>query len=132
MESYMPREAQKLTFNTDFRRAYNRGKCFRFPDVVVYINKNRTGTVRYGITSSKKIGNAVTRNRARRVIRAAFYSSDIAVKKGYDIVFVARSSTAGKKSGELIPHIRKALSNYSPAANTDETAADQGDPLLST
>ena len=132
MESYLPRDAQKLTFNTDFRRAYSRGKCFRFPDVVVYVNKNRTGTVRYGITSSKKIGNAVTRNRARRVIRAAYYSSDVAVKKGYDIVFVARSVTAARKSTDLVPHIQNALSRYSPAPDKNETAADKSDPVLPT
>ena len=109
----MPREAASLTFNTDFRRAYKRGKCIRFPEVVVYINRNRTGEVRYGITSSKKIGNAVTRNRARRVIRAAFFSSDIPVKRGFDLVFVARSRTALCKSTELVPRLQKALGPYS-------------------
>ncbi len=112
---YMPREASHLTFNTDFRRAYKRGKCVRFPEVVVYINRNRTGEVRYGITSSKKIGNAVTRNRARRVIRAAFFSSDVPVKRGFDLVFVARSSTAACKSTELVPRIQKALEPYATA-----------------
>lgn len=107
----MPREASHLTFNTDFRRAYKRGKCIKFPEVVVYIVRNRTREVRYGITSSKKIGNAVTRNRARRVIRAAFFSSDVVVRCGVDIVFVARSKTAGCKSTELVPRIQKALAD---------------------
>ena len=39
------------------------------PVVVTYVLKNRAGTVRVGITTSKKIGGAVQRNRARRVIR---------------------------------------------------------------
>ncbi len=112
----MPREAASLTFNTDFRRAYKRGKCVKFPEVVVYINRNRTGEVRYGITSSKKIGNAVTRNRARRVIRAAFFSSDIPVKRGFDLVFVARSMTALCKSTELVLRLKKALAPYTAEA----------------
>ena len=58
--------------NNEFRRAYARGKCFVTPVVVVYVLKNRTGNVRVGITTSKKIGNAVRRNRSRRVIREAF------------------------------------------------------------
>ena len=60
-----------LTRNNEFARAYTRGKSFVHPHVVLYVNKNRLGRTRVGITASKKIGNAVTRNRARRVLRAA-------------------------------------------------------------
>lgn len=62
-----------LTRNNEFARAYTRGKSFVHPHVVLYVNKNRLGRTRVGITASKKIGNAVTRNRARRVLRAALY-----------------------------------------------------------
>ena len=58
-----------LTRNNEFARAYTRGKSFVHPHVVLYVNKNRLGRTRVGITASKKIGNAVTRNRARRVLR---------------------------------------------------------------
>ena len=47
--------------NNDFRRIYARGKSYVTPLVVVYVLKNRTKNVRVGITTSKKIGNAVQR-----------------------------------------------------------------------
>ena len=49
--------------NNDFRRIYARGKSYVSPLVVVYALKNRTKNVRVGITTSKKVGNAVQRNR---------------------------------------------------------------------
>ena len=62
-----------LKENRDFRRLYTRGKSFVSPSLVTYVMKNRrSGGIRVGITTSKKIGNAVTRSRARRVIREAF------------------------------------------------------------
>ena len=45
-----------LTRNNEFARAYTRGKSFVHPHVVLYVNKNRLGRTRVGITASKKIG----------------------------------------------------------------------------
>ena len=61
--------------NNDFRRLYAKGKSFVSPLVVVYVKKNRNQGLRVGITTSKKIGNAVLRNRSRRVIREAAFSA---------------------------------------------------------
>lgn len=87
-----------LKENRDFTRLYKRGKSFVSPVLVTYIMKNKTGNLRYGITTGKKIGKAVKRTRARRVIRAAFYELYPCVKSGYDIVFVARGKTPFVKS----------------------------------
>lgn len=101
-------KAVPLKCNSDFRRAYARGKVYTNPALVTYVLKNRAGICRIGITTSKKIGNAVQRNRARRVIRAAFLSLPEA-GGSYDIVFVARTRTVYRKSTELLPVMRKQL-----------------------
>ena len=62
---------QPIVRNTDFARAYRRGKNYVSPFLVTYVVRRRSGGVRMGITTSKKIGGAVQRVRARRVIRAA-------------------------------------------------------------
>ena len=89
-----------LNLNSDFRRVYARGKVYTDPALVTYVLKNRAGICRIGITASKKIGNAVQRNRARRVIRAATEMLPESAG-GYDIVFVARTKTIRKKSTEI-------------------------------
>lgn len=93
-----------LKENCDFRRLYGKGKSIQAPALVSYVMKNRAGICRIGITSSKKIGNAVERNKSRRLIRAAFhnvyknYSDKLC---GYDIIFVCRVKTRYKKSTEI-------------------------------
>lgn len=90
-----------LNGNSDFRRLYARGKSYANPALVTYVMRNRAGICRIGITSSKKIGNAVERNRSRRLIRAAYYNVQQKIDSSYDIVFVARVKTRYLKSTEL-------------------------------
>ena len=96
----------------DFKRAYSRGKSFVFPCVVIYINKNFKKGTRIGITASKKVGNAVKRNRARRVIRQALL--ELVGNKNFgniDFVFVARAKTPSAKSFDIKRCLAGLLSN---------------------
>ena len=95
--------------NWQFQRAYKRGKSFVSPVVVTYIVKNNTNNLQIGITTSKKIGKAVQRNRCRRIIRAAFYELLPDIKNGYDIVFVARAKTPFVKSTNILNAIKNHL-----------------------
>lgn len=101
-----------LRRNNDFQRAYRRGKSTVHPHVVVYVNKNRVGHTRVGITASKKIGNAVTRNRARRVIKSALCQVLPEDAGPYDIVLVARGQTAALKSWRLEGTLAKILAKH--------------------
>lgn len=101
-----------LKENRDFLRLYRKGKCYVSSSLVTYVLKNRSNKKRYGITTSKKIGKAVQRNRARRVIRASLYDLYSDIIPGYDIVFVARGKTPYVKSDvvkkEMTDHLKKA------------------------
>ncbi len=105
MDQFVP-----LCRNNDFRRLYARGKSYVTPLVVVYVMKNRTKNVRVGITTSKKIGNAVLRNRSRRVIREAFCGLAGRVRPGFDLVFVARGKTPYVKSTDVALQMVRQLS----------------------
>lgn len=105
----MPR-IQKLKQNIDFRRAYGRGKSFSEPALVTYVLKNnRAGICRFGVTTGKKIGNAVTRNRCRRIINAAFSDISDDIRGGCDIIFVARTRTAKLKSTDVCEIMKRQL-----------------------
>ncbi len=107
-----------LKKNRDFRRLYGKGKSFQAPALVSYVMKNRAGICRMGITTSKKIGNAVERNRSRRVIRAAYSSIEDKINGNYDFVFVARSRTKYQKSTQIAQIM---LSQLQKAGVIDET-----------
>ena len=98
-----------LCKNNEFRRAYAKGRSYVTPVVVIYARKNRLDLGRIGITTSKKIGNAVERNRARRVIREAFRQLAPCVRPGFDLVFVARGKTPFVKSTQVKKHMEKQL-----------------------
>lgn len=63
--------------------------------------------MRYGITTSKKIGCAVERNRAKRVIRSAFSQIEDRLNGNYDIVFVARTKTSKVKMQQVLEQMEK-------------------------
>lgn len=102
-------EWTSLKENRDFRRLYGRGKSYISSGLVVYAARNRCRSVRMGITTSKKVGNAVLRSRSRRVIREAFRAVFPEIRPGYDFVLVARSRTPHLKSTELTKVLRRLL-----------------------
>ena len=100
---------ETLNLNKDFRRAYWRGKSYAGSRLVTYVLPNRSGKIRVGITTGKKIGGAVQRNRARRVIKAAFGSCLPGISGSADIVFVARVKTVYSKSTKVEEDMRAHL-----------------------
>ena len=100
-------KSKTLNENKDFRRLYYRGKSQASPCLVTYVSKSRGNETRIGITSGKKIGNAVKRNRARRVIRAAYSVLEPRIDGCYDIVFVARTRTTYVKMQEVLSEIER-------------------------
>lgn len=87
--------------NYEFKRIYKKGRSFVNSAIVVYILKNRCGFNRIGITTSRKIGIAVKRNRARRLIHESFRQLEDKIPSGYDIVFVARTRTCLLKEQDV-------------------------------
>lgn len=99
-----------LTNNNDFRRIYYKGKSKASYALVTYAFPNRLGRTRCGITASKKVGNAVHRNRARRLVRESYRLIRDNVKPGYDIVFVCRARTPYVKCQDVQHSMKKQLS----------------------
>lgn len=121
----MKKKLIKIKENYIFRRAYNKGKAFVSPYFVVYVMKNRYG-VRLGITAGKKLGGAVQRNRAKRVVYAAFRECLPILKDGYDFVIVARTRILTIKSTAAAASMKKLLDDagVTEKAKTDEKAVN--------
>ncbi len=96
----------KLKENYCFRRAYRKGAVYVSPYFVIYAVKSKKN-IRLGITAGKKLGGAVKRNRAKRVITAAFRECLPHILPGYDFVIVARTRILNAKSTETAASMRK-------------------------
>lgn len=83
-----------LKLNRDFKRIYYRGKSVVGGYVVVYSLKNRLGFNRLGLTAGKTVGNAVHRNRAKRLMRESYRLMEDRLCVGFDIIIVSRSKAA--------------------------------------
>lgn len=93
--------------NKDFVSIYKNGNQIISKAVVIYFRKNNLPYNRFGITAGKKIGNAVKRNRAKRIIRQAYMENEINFPVGIDIVIVARSLATQVKSSFITNFLNK-------------------------
>ena len=100
-----------LTLNKEFKRAYYQGKSKATPYFIFYKIKNRSAGIRYGITTSKKLGNAVQRNRARRILRVAFISVLPKLQNNCVYVMVARDRILKAKSYQVAAALKGCLKN---------------------
>lgn len=105
------KKENRLKLNKDFKRLYARGKSTVYGCVVVYAMKNKHGDIRIGLTVGKGVGNAVKRNRAKRLLRVAADEVMPQLISGYDLILVARNRIDGKKSGQVSYDLKKALKN---------------------
>jgi len=80
----------RLKKSSEFKQTMDYNFKARTPQYLIFIRPNRLGFMRIGISVSKKVGNAVTRVKIRRQIRA-FFSIYNKYEKSYDIVIITKS-----------------------------------------
>lgn len=84
----------RIRKSKEYSNTYKDGLKIIGKYLIVYALINNLSINRFGIVASKKLGNAVMRNRARRRIRAIAGGSVKRLQPGYDIVIIARQSMA--------------------------------------
>ena len=107
----------RLTDSPDFERAYRRGTAYRGKLFSVHAFPNELGTPRLGLSVSRRVGNAVTRNTVRRRLREVFHSALPEIPGDLDLVVSARpaaaEATARELSEEFVRSVRKLGKNGS-------------------
>jgi len=108
MENFSFKKIERLAKRPEFERVIDKGEKKRVGRLcIIFSLPNELGRKRLGIITSKKIGNAVARNRAKRKIREIFRQIKHRIEPALDIVIIS-----GKDVVEL-PYrvIEKELSN---------------------
>lgn len=81
----------------DFDIIYKKGKSVGDRYVVLFYRKNDLGYNRTGFLASKKVGNSVSRNRARRLMKESYRHIISGLPSGYDFIIIARNTINEKK-----------------------------------
>jgi ribonuclease P protein component len=95
----------RLRRASDVRRVYDEGKSWSHPLLVLIARPNGLGFSRVGVAASRRVGNAVARNRAKRLMREAARHLYPQLNTGWDVMLVARTRIVGVKE----PQVEKAL-----------------------
>lgn len=97
----------RLRQRRDFGRVYRRGKSVACPGFVLYKKQGNGRLTRFGFSVSKKVGNAVVRNRIKRRFRAVVQERLSLFAAGCDYIFVLRSAALGYSHTELVRQVEK-------------------------
>ena len=80
----------RLTRSEDFKRVRQSGKSYAHPLVVLVTQPNQSQNIRVGVTAGKTVGTAISRNRAKRLLREVMRPMLASLASGWDLILIAR------------------------------------------
>jgi len=106
----------RLTDSPEFERVYRQGTAYRGKLFSVHAFPNEHGNPRLGLSVSRKVGTAVTRNTVRRRLREVFRASTSEIPGDLDLVVSARTAAAEATFEALRAEFGKALGKFAGTA----------------
>lgn len=96
------KKEQRIKKNDEFSKVFKHGKSVANRQFVLYtLRKEGQDALRIGLSVSKKVGNAVTRNQIKRYIREVFRLNEESLAANVDYVVIARNPAAEMKFAEI-------------------------------
>lgn len=85
---------RRIRTSAEYQRLRQRGKRRHTRNFIVYTSFCENGPARLGLTVSRKVGRAVTRNRVKRLVREFFRQHQSHISAGLEISVVAKPGAA--------------------------------------
>jgi ribonuclease P protein component len=101
------RPHERIRRRSEFQEVYERGARIHGRYATVFVLPNQRAVGRLGIAATKKLGGAVQRNRAKRLIREVFRRNNIA--PGFDVVVIPKRELLDATLTVLEADYRKTL-----------------------
>jgi ribonuclease P protein component len=100
----LPKSA-RLRRNKSFQAVYRSGKSYANRQLVLYVLPQHGRERRVGFAAGKRLGDAVVRNRVKRLLREAYRLQQHKLKSGFDLIIVGRQALVK----ETLPTVTAAL-----------------------
>lgn len=110
MKRYCLRKDERVLTSSNFKKASRSGRGYRTEHFKIFICPNTLGKKRLGITTSRKVGTAVKRNRVKRLVREFFRLHKTCFPPTTDIVFIAKPGAGTLDCIYLREELKKILS----------------------
>ena len=93
--------------NRDYNRIIKENRPFKYKDYIIYIDKREPPIYRFGFSVGKKVGNAVTRNRVKRQIKAIVSQNDY--QNDFDCIIIVGKGILNRSFSEMSENLNFAL-----------------------
>jgi ribonuclease P protein component len=121
------RKAARVRKRREFLQIQNAGRRVATRHFLIVYACSGDGPPRLGITVTKKIGNAVVRNRIKRAVRETFRTNAASLRRGASMVVIARDGSnklgANATAAEILPAMRSIGAPAEPSPRRDKGPA---------
>ena len=100
---------ERLRVSYQFKWVYDKGRRYNSPLFTFFVLKNNEPVSRLGVTVTKKIGNAVERNRCKRILREIFRRNKTLLTASYDLVFNVKKAAVTASYQEMLTEFLRLL-----------------------
>ena len=93
----------------DFQNMQSQSRSRAHPRMLLRYRRNGLDRTRYGISTGRRVGSAVVRNKVRRRLRTILRRLDASIERGWDLLLVVRPEAAGVSQAVLDVTLRELL-----------------------
>ena len=106
---HLRKGARYLRARADFERVRREGRSWSHQLLVLVACPNASGLTRVGVAAGKRVGSAVGRNRAKRLLREAMRQYYPRVQAGWDLILIARVAIVPVKMQDVAAALESVL-----------------------
>jgi ribonuclease P protein component len=115
--------AARLTRRSEFQRVFRKGARSEGRYLVAIGLRNGRAHSRLGLSVGRRVGGAVERNRAKRLLRECFRKQGVLAEEGFDVILVAKPALRGSGAAEAAAEFGRCLAALARARGRSRAAA---------